>query len=412
MSVFPTDPDARIADAKIAEGALRDCTPRGRSSGVVGRLGRFSEGDIAVVDSPELTRRETEALISARPGAVVNLAAFTTGGLPSYGPLLLLDAGIPLIEDAGGALRSALRGGRFGKKATVTGDGGVTVGKKLVAQGRIVDRAAVDAAFAESQRALLDHMEAYFGNTIEFIHSEAPLLIDGVGVPDIGNDMEGRKVLIASPEPTTRDKLLGLRNFIREYSPVIVGVGAAADTLADLGYRPDFIVGDPLDVSAENLRGESRVILPADPDGYAVGLERIQDLGVGAMTFPAATDSPLDLAIMLAAFHGAEMVVTAAPDIDLDRILAHSAEATPAALLTRLKAAPRLVDSSVIANLYEVNSGSSVAWAWAILGVLVALAVVVLIVGLGGDQAFVDNLIHTWNNIALSFQGWVRGLFN
>ncbi|WP_300909106.1 SteA domain-containing protein, partial [Corynebacterium stationis] len=37
---------------------------------------------------------------------------------------------------------------------------------------------------------------------------------------------------------------------------------------------------------------------------------------------------------------------------------------------------------------------------------LVALAAVVLIVGLGGEGTFTDNLIDTWNNIALTFQGW------
>ena len=41
------------------------------------------------------------------------------------------------------------------------------------------------------------------------------------------------------------------------------------------------------------------------------------------------------------------------------------------------------------------------------LGILVALAAVVLIVGLGGEGTFTDNLIDTWNNIALTVQGWL-----
>ena len=63
-------------------------------------------------------------------------------------------------------------------------------------------------------------------------------------------------------------------------------------------------------------------------------------------------------------------------------------------------------DSSAIINLYTVKSGSSLTWLWAVLGILVALAAVVLIVGLGGEGTFTDNLIDTWNNIALTFQGW------
>ena len=195
------------------------------------------------------------------------------------------------------------------------------------------------------------------------------------------------------------------RNFIREFQPVIIGVGAAADTLLDAGYSCDFIVGDPADISNDNLRGDARVILPADPDGHAAGLERIQDLGVGAVTFPAATDSPTDLAILLAVFHDAETIVNVGDNLDLDRIFAGDDDATPAAMLTRLKAGNRIVDSRVIENLYEKSSsGRGIAWAWAILGLLVAVATVILIVGLMGNGSFVDNLIDTWNNFALTVQ--------
>ena len=52
------------------------------------------------------------------------------------------------------------------------------------------------------------------------------------------------------------------------------------------------------------------------------------------------------------------------------------------------------------------------AWAWAILGVLVAAAVVILIAGLGGDGNFADNLVDTWNTIALTVRGWFDGWTN
>ncbi|WP_165165226.1 putative cytokinetic ring protein SteA [Corynebacterium qintianiae] len=383
------------------QGRIRDCTAQGKG------LSKLGAGDIAVVDSPDMTRREADVLADAKPGAVVNLSRFTTGAIPNYGPHLLMDAGIPLVEGAGAEVRSVLRSG---KKAAIGADGAIYVGKKLAGKGEYVDRAAVDASFAAAQQSLVDQMEAYFGNTIEFIHSESPLLIDGVGVPELGDAMAGQKVLVVSGFPgeggLLRERLGNLRNFIREYSPVIIGVGGAADTLTDLGYDPDLIVGDPSDISAEALRGNARVILPADPDGHAVGLERIQDLGVGAMTFPAATNSPMDLAILLAAFHDAETIVAVGDAVDLDRIFANPEGASPAALLARLKAGRRLVDSTVIENLYRSTSGGGVAWAWAILGLLVALAAVILIVGLGGPGEFTENLVDTWNQIALRVQGW------
>ncbi|MCQ4624706.1 thiamine pyrophosphokinase [Corynebacterium sp. CCUG 69979] len=374
---------------------MRDCTPQGKG------LRKLSEGDIAIVDAPDMSRREAQLLVEKRPAAVVNIAPFSSGNIPNYGPQLLLDADIRLLEGAGAATREAFRDG---KKATLTADGEIIVGKKVIAQAEPLDQAAVESSFDNSQRELVDHMEAYFGNTTEFIHTESPLLVDGVGVPELGDVMDGKKVLVVSPTLDTREKISNLRHFIREFQPVVIGVGAASDTLLDLGYSCDFIVGDPADISSDNLRGDARVILPADPDGHAAGLERIQDLGVGAVTFPAATDSPTDLAILLAVYHNAEIIVTAGDSVDLDRIFAGADHAAPPAMLACLKAGDRLVDSQVIENLYRPSSSGGVAWAWAILGLLVAIATIVVIVGVMGNGTFVDNLIDSWNNFALAVQ--------
>ncbi|WP_256022740.1 putative cytokinetic ring protein SteA [Corynebacterium sp. CCUG 70398] len=389
----PRTPSA--AESTDLTGALRDCTPQGKG------LRKLSEGDIAIVDAPDMSRREAQLLVEKRPAAVVNIATFSSGNIPNYGPQLLLDADIRLHEGAGAATREAFRDG---KKATLTADGEIIVGKKVIAQAEPLDQATVESSFDNSQRELVDHMEAYFGNTTEFIHTESPLLVDGVGVPELGDVMDGKKVLVVSPTLDTREKISNLRHFIREFQPVVIGVGAASDTLLDLGYSCDFIVGDPADISSDNLRGDARVILPADPDGHAAGLERIQDLGVGAVTFPAATDSPTDLAILLAVYHNAEIIVTAGDSVDLDRIFAGADHAAPPAMLARLKAGDRIVDSQVIENLYRPSSSGGVAWAWAILGLLVAIATIVVIVGVMGNGTFVDNLIDSWNNFALAVQ--------
>ncbi|WP_018295439.1 putative cytokinetic ring protein SteA [Corynebacterium lubricantis] len=390
---------SRTDDQPGLQGTLRDCTAEAKGKG----FKRLGVGDIAVINSPDLSRREAQLLVNAQPAAVINLSKFSTGSIPNFGPHMLLDAGILLIEDVDTEARESLRGG---KKSTVTADGEIYVSNKPAGKGTVVDRESADRNFSESQTHLVDHMEAYFGNTIEFIHSEAPLLIDGVGVPDLGDEMADKKVLIVSPEAGHRDSVINLRNFIREYDPIIIGVAQATDTLAELGYKPNYIVSDPNDVSNDSLRGGARVILPADPDGHAVGLERIQDLGVGAMTFPSALDSPMDLAVLLAVFHDAQMIVTVGDQVDLDAIFAGNEDAGPSSMLTRLKGGARIVDSQVIEDLYHVSSGRGVAWAWALFAVLVAIAVIILVAGLGGDDSFGMNLINTWNNIALTVQSW------
>lgn len=108
--------------------------------------------------------------------------------------------------------------------------------------------------------------------------------------------------MIVAEEPSAAEDLKALKPFIKEYQPVLVGVGAGADVLRKAGYRPALIVGDPDKMSVEVLRSGAQVVLPADADGHAAGLERIQDLGVGAMTFPAA-GSAADLALLLCDHH-------------------------------------------------------------------------------------------------------------
>ncbi|WP_342319686.1 putative cytokinetic ring protein SteA [Corynebacterium mayonis] len=400
--VGPTSAEALAAGdgpaTVVVRSVFRDCSRAGRGSA------RLRAGEIAVVDSADMERREAEALIKASPGAVVNLSRFSTGAIPNYAPHMLLDAKIPLFEDHDGKLAGLMKDGKKGK---ITSAGEILLGKKLVGQAHPVSRRDVELSFGSAQQSLLDHMEAYFGNTIEFIHSESPLLIDGVGVPELGSSMDGRKVIIVDAVDDVRERLEGLRHFIREYEPLIVGVGAASDTVADMGYGPDFIVADPKDVSSESLRSEARVVLPAGPDGHAPGLERIQDLGVGAMTFPAATDSPLDLALLLAAVHGAEMIVTVGKPVDLSAIFANAGHASPAALLSRLKAGSRLVDSEMIESLYMVQRRNGLVWAWAILGLFVSVATVILLIGFSGSGLFADNLAAFWDAVRTQVEGWV-----
>ena len=93
----PSTPSA--AESTGLTGALRDCTPQGKG------LRKLSEGDIAIVDAPDMSRREAQLLVEKRPAAVVNIATFSSGNIPNYGPQLLLDADIRLHEGAGAATR-------------------------------------------------------------------------------------------------------------------------------------------------------------------------------------------------------------------------------------------------------------------------------------------------------------------
>lgn len=394
MSLF-----TKNADLPGLIGTTRDCSPQGKG------LRKLSQGDIAVVDAPDINRAFAQQLIDARPAAVVNITSFTTGLVPNFGPQMMLDAGIILVENAGAEL---WRSFKDGKKGRLTEEGELFYGDKLVAAGRPLYSPEAVEKFTEAQQSMIDQMEAFFGNTTQFIHAEAPLLIDGLGIPETGTQIADRKVVVVSPGEGHRTQLKHLKNFIREFNPVLIGVDSGADTLHELGYQPDLIVGNPDGIDSAALRSGARVVLPAEPDGHAAGLERIQDLGIGAMTFPAASDSATDLALLLAEYNGAQMIVNVGAPLALVNMLAGTPEATPSAMLSRAKVGTKLVDASVIDDLYTVKHSSGWAWLWALVGIVIAVAVLILIAGTSGSGSFTDNLVDTWNNIALTVQGWVK----
>ena len=253
-------------------------------------------------------------------------------------------------------------------------NGGVYAGDRRLALGTERTAEEIHELMHEAKSGLVAHLEAFAGNTIEFIRSESPLLIDGMGIPDIDVDLHRRHVVIVAEEPSAADDLKALKPFIKEYQPVLIGVGTGADVLRKGGYRPALIVGDPEAMSVEVLRSGAQVVLPADADGHAKGLERIQDLGVGAMTFPAA-GSAADLALLLGDHHGASLIVTAGHTASIEEFFDRTRQqSNPSTFLTRLKVGEKLVDAKAVATLYRSRvSGGAIALL--VLAMLIAVIV-------------------------------------
>ncbi len=97
---------------------------------------RLRPGDIAVIDHEDLDRIAAESLVAAQPGAVLNVSSSSTGRYPNDGPLLLLRAGIPLVDDLGPAVME-----RLAEDDVVTVAGGdVLLGQDQVASGHAPGR--------------------------------------------------------------------------------------------------------------------------------------------------------------------------------------------------------------------------------------------------------------------------------
>jgi uncharacterized membrane-anchored protein len=363
-------------------------------------LRRVEPGDIVVLDVLDLDRVTADALIDANIAGVVNASPSISGRYPNLGPEVLVANGITLVDEAGPEIFKKLK---EGAKLRLH-NGGVYAGDRRLALGTERSEHEITEMMHDAKSGLVAHLEAFAGNTIEFIRSESPLLIDGVGIPDVDVDLYRRHVVVVAEEPSAEADLKALKPFIKEYQPVLIGVGTGADVLRKAGYRPQLIVGDPGQMSAEVLKCGAQVVLPADADGHAPGLERIQDLGIGAMTFPAA-GSAADLALLLADHHGASLIVTVGHTANIeeffDRQRQHS---NPSTFLTRLKVGEKLVDAKAVATLYRSRiSGGSIA----LLVIAMLIAVIVALWVSRTDTVVIDWIVQYWNRFTLLVQGWV-----
>jgi len=364
-------------------------------------LSRVGPGDIVILDEVDLDRVTADALVAADVLAVVNASTSISGRFPNLGPELLAASGITLIDDVGVEVFKRIKDGA---KIRID-DGGLYSGERRLAKGIELGEREIADLMIDAKTGLVDHLEAFSGNTIEFIRSESPLLIDGVGVPDVDVRIEGRHVVVVSDGPDHAADLKKLKPFIKEYQPIMVGVDGGADTLMDMGYRPDLIVGDPEGMRAATLKSGAQVVLPADPDGHAPGLERIQDLGIGAMTFPAA-GSAADLALLLVDHHEAALIVTVGHPASIDEFFDRSLrESNPSTFLTRLKVGAKLVDAKAVATLYR-SRVSGAAIALLILAALVAMIVAVMMSSSGSEVT--DWIVDQWDRLT----DWVQRVWN
>ena len=362
-------------------------------------LRRVGPGDIVVIDALDLDRITADALVDANVAAVVNASPSISGRYPNLGPEVLVANGVMLIDEAGPEVFKKIKDGarvRLHNGGVYSGDRRIALGTERTAKRSTTSctrRRAGSSLTSRRSRATPSSSSA----------ARARLLIDGMGIPDIDVDLHRRHVVIVADEADAAEDLKALKPFIKEYQPVLVGVGAGADVLRKAGYRPALIVGDPEEMSVEVLRSGAQVVLPADADGHAKGLERIQDLGVGAMTFPAA-GSAADLAMLLCDHHGASLIVTAGHNASIEEFFDRSRQqSNPSTFLTRLKVGEKLVDAKAVATLYRSRvSGGAIA----LLVLAMLIAVIAALWVSRADTVVIDWVTQYWNQFSL----WVQGL--
>jgi uncharacterized membrane-anchored protein len=361
-------------------------------------LPRLRRGDIAVLDQVDLDRATADALVAAEVAGVVNASPCISGRYPTLGPEILVNAGIPVLDTVGA---DVFRGVKDSARIRLHEDT-LYLGEDVVAEGRPQTMETVSVALMEAKAGLSTQLEAFAADTMEYMKRERTLLLDGVGVPEIGTRLEGRHVVVVARGYDYREDLLALRHYIKEFRPVLIGVDGGAEALVEAGYEPDLVVGDLSPVSDEVLRGAAEVVVRADLDGRADALERVQDIGVDAVLFPTA-GSAEDVALLLADAHGAELVVTVGTHATLLEFLDRGHSGTASTFLVRLKLGGRLVDAKAASRLHRsrISAGAL------LLLIFVTLVAVGVILALAADgRAWTAMAAGWWDDS----YAWVKGL--
>jgi uncharacterized membrane-anchored protein len=309
---------------------------------------RLNRGDIAVIDHKDLDRVSAEDLIAAGVVAVLNCRPSSTAAYPNMGPLLLVQAGVHLVDMPGDALFKQLDDG---DEITVRG-GEVLRRGEVVAKGSVQEPDEVRAGNEERRREIGDALEAFARNTIEHMLDERELLAGKLELPPFRTDFRDRPALVVVRGVDHRKDLRALRPYIRDVRPALVGVDGGANALLEEGFTPDMIVGDMDSAQEATLRCGAELVVHAYPDGRAPGREHLEELGLTYKLVPAPGTSQ-DVAMLIAAEKGARLIVSVGSQWNLVEFLDKNRRGMSSTFLTRLRIGEILVDAKGVSRLYR-----------------------------------------------------------
>lgn len=361
---------------------------------------RLKPGEIAIIHHTDLDRVSAEALVKAGVSAVVNAVPSVSGRYPNLGPGIVLGAGITLIDGVGEAVFTDIT---EGERITVDAGQLLDGAGAVVAAGTLVTAEVLEQHLEQARLGLSDQIEAFADNTMTYLRAEKELLLEGVGVPEVRTRIDGRHVLIVVRGYDYRGDLDVLRPYISEYKPLLMGVDGGADALLEAGYRPDMIIGDMDSVSDTTLRCGAELVVHAYRDGRAPGLERIHELGLEAVIFPALGTSE-DAAMLLADSKGAQLLVAVGTHASLVEFLDKGREGMASTFLTRLRVGPKLVDAKGVSRIYRSQVKG---WhlALMVLAALLALSTALAVTDVGA--AFVSVIAARFRDLLY----WMKELF-
>lgn len=313
---------------------------------------RLGPGDIAVIDHDDIDRVAADDLVAGGVRCVLNAGCSTSGRYPNSGPMILVDAGVHLVDFPDAPIFDLLEDGQ---QLTVEGADVYRAGE-LVARGEVRDREALQRAYEHARQRIGEALAAFAENTIDHIRDERELLAGQIDLPEFSTVFRDRPALIVVRGVDHQKDLRILRPYLRDVRPVIVAVDGGADALMSEGFTPHMIVGDMDSASDTALRCGAELVVHAYPDGRAPGRDRLDRLGLAYKVVPAPATSE-DVALLIAAERGAELIVAVGSHFNLVEFLDKARAGMSSTFLTRLRVGDILVDAKGVSRLYRPSPG-------------------------------------------------------
>ncbi len=344
------------------------------------RLGRktkdlvktLKDGDIAVIGHRNIDRIAAEDLVASGAKVVLNDLPSSDDRYPNRGPLILVEAGVRLIDFPDVELFDLLH---EGDRVEVQGPDVICDGV-TVATGIEQLKPDLDLQIARQQSEVHLALAEFAENTVTHIQEEADLLSGSIELPETRTEFRDRHVLIVVRGPNYKRDLRALRAYIRDVKPILIGVDGGADAIRDAGHRTDMILGDMDSASDEILRSGPELIVHAYADGRAPGRQRLVDLGVAHTVLPSVGTSQ-DVAMLMAYEKGASLIVTVGAHFNLTEFLDKDRAGMSSTFLTRLRIGEVLVDAKGVSRLY--NPGLTAGPLMLFLGAFLVLVVIVVL---------------------------------
>jgi uncharacterized membrane-anchored protein len=338
---------------------------------------RLRPGEVAVIDHRNLDRVSAEDLIAAGAAAVLNCRASSSGDYPNMGPLLLVQAGIPLVDLPDDSLfMEVMDGDRVELRGAV-----VWVRGEPLVRGDWQDPHEVLAATDRRRKDIGGALEAFARNTVEHMVEEQDLLSGKIELPRFDTDFRDRPALIVVRGVDHQADLQALRPFIRDLGPVLVGVDGGANAILEAGLRPDMIVGDMDSASEATLRCGAELVVHAYADGRAPGRDHLETLGLAHKVLPAPGTSQ-DIAMLIAHEKGASLIVSVGSQFNLVEFLDKNRRGMSSTFLTRLRLGEKIVDAKGVSRLYRPAPGAAPVLLVLVVGLAALVAVVLVTPGL------------------------------